>query len=132
MYSNTKFDNNTKTKALGLKKKMYLFDFIVSLLFMKNIIYKIKSLTETLETKNLCLIDAASVIKAIIRSLQVISLDSDSINNLINSAISFTKNLGFDVKSDFNLHHRKRKPPNRLDSCPTTQNVFNLHTFYRK
>jgi hypothetical protein len=60
------FDRNTKTKAFGIKKKMYSFDFIVSLMFMKNIMYKLKSLTETLETKSLCAIDAAILIKATI------------------------------------------------------------------
>ncbi|KAL4091808.1 hypothetical protein QTP88_026437 [Uroleucon formosanum] len=47
------FDRNTRTKAFGINKKMHSFDFIVSLVFMKNIMYKLKSLTETLEAKSL-------------------------------------------------------------------------------
>jgi len=53
------FDGNTRTKSLGLKKKIHSFDFIVSLSFMKNIMYKLKALTETLESQNLSLVDAA-------------------------------------------------------------------------
>ena len=36
--SNNMFDRNTRTKALGLRKKVLSFDFLVSLSFMKNIL----------------------------------------------------------------------------------------------
>ena len=39
-----KADVKTKTQALGLKKKMLSLDFVVALMFMKNIAYKTKSL----------------------------------------------------------------------------------------
>lgn len=44
-----KADNKTKNGAHALKKKMLSFDFVVSLYFMKNIIYKIQMMTKILE-----------------------------------------------------------------------------------
>jgi len=51
---NGHFDKGTRSKALGLQKQLLSFDFIVSIMFMKNIMYKFKFLTETLEAKNVC------------------------------------------------------------------------------
>lgn len=46
------FDKGTRCKALGHRKQILSFDFINFLSFLKNIMYKLKFLTETLEAKN--------------------------------------------------------------------------------
>ena len=46
----TEFDANTKIKLIGLYKRVLSLDFIVSLMFMKNVMYKMKVLTESLES----------------------------------------------------------------------------------
>lgn len=43
------FDKNTRSQALGIAKKILTFDFVVSLYFMKNVMYKMKILTESFE-----------------------------------------------------------------------------------
>jgi len=43
------YDRNTKSQSLALFKKITTFDFIVSIMFMKNVLYKLKALTEKLE-----------------------------------------------------------------------------------
>jgi len=126
------FDRNTRTKAFGINKKMHSFDFIVSLVFMKNIMYKLKSLTETLETKSLCVIDAAVLIEATIKNLEDINSDSERINDLIDSATLFAANLGIDSESDFKVHHRTRKQPTWLDENSGTQADLTFHIFYKK
>lgn len=133
IYSNSSyFDGPTRTRALGLNKKMLSFDFIVSLIFMKNIMYKLKMLTETLEKKNLCIIDAANLIDVTINSLDDINKDNGAMDNLIESAISFSSALGIDPEADFKLHHRQKKPPAWLDPNSNTQVIYDIKTFYRK
>jgi len=39
--------------ALGLSKKILSFDFVICLLFMKNVMYNTKIFTENLEAKEL-------------------------------------------------------------------------------
>ncbi|KAL4135161.1 hypothetical protein QTP88_006804 [Uroleucon formosanum] len=126
------FDRNTRTKAFSINKKMHSFDFIVSLVFMKNIMYKLKSLTETLETKSLCVIDAAVLIEATIKNLEDINSDSERINDLIDSATLFAANLGIDSESDFKVHHRSRKQPTWLDPNVGTEADITFHVFYKK
>lgn len=133
IYSNSSyFDGPTRTKALGLHKKIQSFDFIVSLIFMKNIMYKLKMLTETLEKKNLCIIDAANLIDVTINNIDDINKDNGAMDNLIQSAISFSSTLGIDPEADFKLHHRQKKPPAWLDPNSNTQVIYTINTFYRK
>ncbi|XP_060879055.1 uncharacterized protein LOC132951270 [Metopolophium dirhodum] len=87
---------------------------------------------ETLETKHLSLVDAATLIDTTIKILEEINLDTNSMNNLIDSAIAFSTTLGINPENDFKIHHRHKKPPTWLDKNSKTQVEFNMHTFYRK
>jgi len=63
------YDRKTKSQSLALLKKITSFDFIVSIMFMKNVLYKLKALTEKLEAKELNIIDASNLIEGTIKSL---------------------------------------------------------------
>lgn len=126
------FDNLTKTKAIGLKKKILNFDFFVSLIFMKNIMYKVKHLTESLEAKELNVCDAAVLIKSTISSLEKIRLETENMDNLINSAKITAQSFGVDSDTDFNRYHRIRKRPKRLDENADNSTPYELLNLYRQ
>jgi len=71
------FDKNTRSQALGIAKKILTFDFVVSLYFMKNVMYKMKILTESFEAKNLNIIDA----------LMLLNSSTDIFNDINNDLI---------------------------------------------
>jgi len=48
---------------------------------MKNIMYKLKYLTEILETKHLCIIDATALIDGTMKMMTEIKSDDQAINN---------------------------------------------------
>lgn len=129
---NKNFDKGTRSKALGLQKQLLSFDFIVSIIFMKNVLYKLKFLTEALETKHLCLIDAIALIDSTMKIMTEIKSDDQALNNLIDSAISFANLLETNPENYFKTHHRRRLCPKRVDSRPSTEVEFTLHLFYRK
>ena len=91
----------TRSKALAIRKQILSFDFIVSISFMKNIMYKLKFLTETLEAKSLSIIDAVTAIDSTIKILTSINSDDHAMNNFINSAKEFANLLGIDSKAYF-------------------------------
>ncbi|XP_065654947.1 uncharacterized protein LOC136081550 [Hydra vulgaris] len=95
------FDKGTRSKALALRKQILSFDFIVSISFMKNIMYKLKYLTETLEAKNLSIIDAITLNYSTMKILASINSDDYAMNNFINSAKEFSTLLGIDSEADF-------------------------------
>lgn len=129
---NEYYDKGTRSKALGLQKQLISFDFIVSIVFMKNLMYKLKCLTETLETKHLCIIDAIALIDFTMKIMTEINTDEQAINNLIDSALSFATSLGTNPESYFQTHHRRRLCPKRIDSRPSTEVEFTIHLFYRR
>lgn len=130
--SSNLYDRNTKSQSLALFKKITTFDFIVSIMFMKNVLYKLKALTEKLEAKELNIIDASNLIEGTIKSLENINKDSDGLDTIIDAALIFSKKIELDPVADFNKNHRKRLIPKRVDSNPMTQSDFSLKLFYRK
>lgn len=127
---NREFDGSTRTKALGLYKKILNFDFIASLFFLKNILPKIKILTETIETPKLNIIDCINLIKTTAFNLR--NIDYDSLNNLIEGAIKYAEKLNIDPYSDFSKYHRRRIIPKRIDENRDTAVDMDLKTFYRR
>ena len=53
LYSSEDADGDTKTKASGLLSRVLRFDFIVSLMFAKNVFIKTKMMTKVLEKETL-------------------------------------------------------------------------------
>lgn len=127
-----KFDAKTKTKAHGLYKRVLSFDFIVSVMFMKNVMYKVKMLTESLESMQLNVIDAVSLIGHTTKSLMFINLDMNGMDGLIDSAQTFANKLGIDSEDDFSRHHRRRVAPKRIDEKRDNEANLTFKQFYLK
>lgn len=80
--------NKKKHMAFSLAKKLISVDFDVCLMFMKNIMYILKLLTECLESPELNITDAALFIKSTL-IIRYLNTDSESMDNLIQSAEVF-------------------------------------------
>lgn len=120
------FDTNDRTKASGVHKKLLNFDFIASIYFMKSILYKVKVLTEMLESPNLNVIDVIIITESCIRSFKAIRESEDDVDNVIEAAACFAKNLDIDAEADFQRHHRLKNIYGDL------QVKLNMKQFYRK
>ena len=59
-----KADQQTQTQAMGLRKRMLSLDLVIALMFMKNIAYKTKRLVVQLQTVELNILDATSLVEA--------------------------------------------------------------------
>ncbi|XP_050298067.1 uncharacterized protein LOC126740374 [Anthonomus grandis grandis] len=125
-------DNKSKSKALGLYKRMLCFDFIVCLMFLKNIFYKMKIITEILEQDDLNIIDAVNMISLTCTSLRNIRNSEEDVNNLIESAIQFAVKLNVDPETDFRKHHRRRLVPKKIDTNRDSSVNIPYKQFYRK
>ncbi|GBO23538.1 Zinc finger MYM-type protein 1 [Araneus ventricosus] len=127
--NNTKdFDSKSRAVASGLYKKIIDFDFICSLFFTKNVMFKIKNLTEALEREELNIIE---LINGTINSFQEMNNDIE-INALVKSAICFAEKLHISPEDDYLKNHRLRHAPKKYDNNPETTCNVNLMTYYRK
>lgn len=123
-------DKNTWTQALEITKKIFTFDFIVSLYFIKNIMYKIKILIENFKSKNLIIIDVLMSLNSFIDTFNYINYGQMVMDNLKESTIKYALKLGIDPESDFNRIYRKRLLPKKLVSNLNFQTNFDLSIFY--
>ena len=110
-----KADRQTQTQAVGLRKRMLSLDFVVALMFMKNIAYKTKSLVVQLQTVELNILDATGLVQATLSIMEKIRADDKMMDDQVESSIIFARSLGIDPENDFNRHHRPRRAPRRLD-----------------
>ncbi|CAB3981323.1 zinc finger MYM-type 1-like [Paramuricea clavata] len=118
--------------ASGLHSKLLRFDCIVSIMFTKNIMYKTKRMTATLQSEDLNVIDAITIVQSTVNNLQNVNDNIDGMNKEIQAAASFAEKHGVDVGSDFLRYHRQRKPSRRIDDNPNTTANLNVESFYRK
>ncbi|KAF0698493.1 52 kDa repressor of the inhibitor of the protein kinase-like, partial [Aphis craccivora] len=130
--TNDKFDKSTRNAANSLSKRLISVDFVVSILFMKNVMYKIKLLTECLESTELNIADAIIFLSSTLESLNIINSDIDGMDNLINSSIAFLKSFDVDAEKEFIVRHRRRLVPKRLDNNRDNAANISFKTFYRK
>lgn len=72
-----RLEESGDANAYGLRSKLLRFDFIVSIMFMKNVMYKTKRMTETLQSEDLNVIDAITIIESKVKSLETINNDID-------------------------------------------------------
>ena len=70
-------ETKVKATASGLLKKVKCFDFIASLIFIKNITLKTKFLRDSLQREELNIIEALEMTKATITSLEKIKKGGD-------------------------------------------------------
>ena len=66
-----RLEESGDANASGLRSKLLRFDFIVSIMFMKNVMYKRKRMTETLQSEDLNVIDAITIIESTVKCLAV-------------------------------------------------------------
>lgn len=125
-------DRVTKGKAYGLSKRILSFDFICCLMFLKTVLYKLKIITELMESSNLNIIDSISEIEGTITSLSKIRNSDNELNNLIESAKKFSQKNGISPEDDFQRHHRRRVAPRKLDESRENTVDFNINQFFRK
>ena len=125
-----------KVKAMisGLLKNVKSFDFIVSLMFMKNIMFKNKILIESLQQEELInIMDALKLTKATVTSLERINNKEAEINDMIDAALLYVKtSFQVDAEGEFTRSHRVRRIPRRYDDNPLETTAFTFHQYYRK
>ena len=92
------FDVKTKTQAFNLIWKLISTDFVISLMFLKNVMHRMHQMTETLQSPELNIIDtiAMVIIQSTVELLKKIKDDRHTMNQEINAGITFLRKVGND------------------------------------
>lgn len=126
-------DGETKTKASGLINCVVNIDFICGLMFLKNIMFKTKMLSDCLQGESINIAGALIAIESTKAALQRIRVNIKEVEDEIQAAIAVASNYDTDPLADFARLHRVRRPSRRLDDNPGTATTAlnNISSFYR-
>ena len=80
-------DAKGKAPATGLLAKVLRVDFVVSLMFMRIILWKTKVLTKSLQKENLNIVDALEAVNGTVKSLEDIRKDKKILNQIQASTV---------------------------------------------
>lgn len=126
------YDMKTRVKATALQEKIKSFNFVVMLMFMKNVMGKTKCLTTEVQGIDINIIDTVESFKATITTLEHIRNDSDGLDNQIQAAKIVAEEHHIDPDAEYDQHHRQRKKPRRIDDHSETAAKLSLVNHYRK
>ena len=101
-------------------------------MFMKNVMHRMHQMTETLQSPELNIIDAMTIIQNTVEFLKKIRDDHDAMNQEINACITFLRKVGNDdPNKEFQRKHQTRKAPIRFDPNQDTTAKVTFHQFYQ-
>ena len=107
-------------------------DFVIVIMFMKNIMTKTKQMEEALQALDLNIFDALSIIGSIIQSSKSVQRKQDEMDALIEAGISYTKKKVGDSHEKYGGKHRDRCKTARIDGQLETAAKMTIFQFYRK
>ncbi|CAB4011746.1 zinc finger MYM-type 1-like [Paramuricea clavata] len=94
-------DAKGKAAATGLLAKVLRVDVVVSLMFMRIILWKTKVLTESLQKEDLNIVDALEALDGTVKSLQDIRKDDEGIANQIQASTEVLSGKDVDAAGEF-------------------------------
>ena len=132
IWESENFDKKTKDKAISLTWNLQSVDFVISLMFMKNIMPRMHQMTLALQSEELNIIDALVIIESTVKLLKSIREDESAMNELIDAGIVFLRKISSeDPVNEFRWKHRRLPTPICFDKNPETTAEFQMHQFYR-
>ena len=102
-------------------------------MFLKNIMYKTKLLSDYLQGESINIAGALVAINSTNHVLRRIRAGEAEINNEIEAAVAVAMNYGTEPLADFARLHRMRRPPRRFDDHPETASPLlnSITSYYR-
>ena len=126
-------DTKTRAKVATLLKRIKSFEFIVMLMFMKNIMMKTKILKKQVDLFfDINIIDTLEATIAAISTLRHLRQDEGNLNQQIHASIAFSERHGIDALADYDRYHHRRRPSRRIDESPDTATNLSFQDYYRK
>ena len=116
-------DINVKVKGAGIKKKLLSFDFIFGLMLMRIIMPETKVLTKQLQEDELNILDALKLLDATVENVKEIRNDETAMNAQLNAMVAFAERQEIDPMSEYQRHHKLRRPTRRTDENPNSSCV---------
>ena len=125
-------DREARMTAANLLKEIHSLEFYLSLLFMKNVIYKMKLISLEVQEIQQDVIASLSAICETRDAMIQMRNDETGTDGIISAAIQKCESTGLDPVYEYSKKHRLRRPPKRIDDCNETSGIQTLSDYYRR
>ena len=127
-----KTDRDARKTASNLLDKLQSFEFYISILFMKSILYKAKILVLEVQEVNQDILASLDAMKQTIEAMVNMRNDEVAVEGVSELASNKCKSYGEDAEYEFRKKHRPRLPPARFDENRECSYSLNFAQFYRQ
>ena len=127
-----KTDRDTRKTASNLLDKVQSFEFYLSILFMKNILYKVNILVLEVQEVNQDILARLDPMKQTIEAMLNMRNDEVAVEGVIELASNKCKSYGEDAEYEFRKKHRPRLPQARFDENRECSYSPYFSQFYRQ
>ena len=127
-----KTDRDTRKTASNLLDKVQSFEFYLSILFMKNILYKVNILVLEVQEVTQDILARLDPMKQTIEAMLNMRNDEVAVEGVIELASNKCKYYGEDAEYEFRKKHRLRLPQARFDESRECSNSPYFSQFYRQ
>jgi hypothetical protein len=121
-----------KRKQAIYWERVKSFEFIIMLMFMRNVMMKTKILTKEVQSVDINIIDTLEAAQATIASLSHLRDDETNLDNQIDAAVVFSAKHEIDAEDEYQRNHHPQRRPRRFDERPETTATLTFRNFYRK
>ena len=124
-------DRDAKKMASNLEDRMESFEFYLSLLFMKNVMYKTKIAVLEVQEIEQDILSSLDVMHQTRDAMLHIRKDDLGLNSIVKAAEQKCESFGIDAQYEFSKH-RPRRPPSCIDENTETASAPLFIQHYRK
>ena len=122
-------DRDARRTAINLLDRIKSFEFYLSMLFMKSIMYKTNIIVLEVQEIDQDILPSLEVMRQTQDAMVRIREDNVGLEGIVAAAADKCKSYGIDVEYEFSKKHRSRKLPKRIDENTgnATTLLFNQH-----
>ena len=122
-------DRDARRTALNHLDKIKSFEFYLSILFMKNIVYNTKIVVFEVQEIDQDILDSLDVMRQTRDAMLRIRENNLVLDDIVTVVAEKCKSFGIDAEYEFSKKHRPRRPPIRIDKNTDNANspLFNQH-----
>ena len=125
-------DRDAKKTASNLSNRIKSFEFYLSILSMKNIMYKTKIVVLEVQEIDQDVVASLDVMHQTRDAMIRIREDDLGLDGIVTAAVEKCKSFGIDAEYEFSKKHRPRRPPRRIDVNAENANVPLFSQRYRQ
>lgn len=125
-------DRDARKTASNLSEKIQSFDFYLSILFMKSIMYKMKIVILEVQEIDYDILAGLDAMRLTRVEMLRIRDDEVGLNGIITAALEKSNSFGIDAHYEFSKKHRPRQPSRRIDENADNGVVPQFNQHYRQ